>query len=504
MLSPGKTEAQFTTATQSDVVLSGVSPVSRSVGNDIYDNGTDLVAVSTWGDTGSSPGISWEVSGSVSSTGYTTFTYTSNIVWSDVCLVFDGHDTWAIAVYHDASSSGTYYWEYFLWSQSGSVWGFYSQAVASFASGTFHHSLFIDSDDHANFAIVWDTDQDKVNIITGSQSTSAPILNNSGNAVTISSDGSDPDVSIFNGGSAPQHIVHIAYLQVSNKHLIVESHLFNDLASGSLTSSPGVLNETPSSGDFYHPRIACPGSSGTSDDWTVVAERSDNINFWNIIGFNSDGGTIGSEINYNDGSISTAAISGQNNYLPTVTYDNSINVWVAWILDDLQGTYVYPAAIIPLGLQLNGQATGSSLNYWEVPTNLIYLDEFLPSAISSRYGNSDLYLTYHYVTGSQIWSKIIDLSSSPSSFKTITKDDMYTSNTLTSIGLISKHLIDGPIKINLIDVTGRIVLSRPVYTLSVLNDLVYHSDLKPSIYVLEAHDLSDNTFIGVTKIVVQY
>ncbi|HEX5001282.1 MAG TPA: hypothetical protein VFW78_02200 [Bacteroidia bacterium] len=116
--------------------------------------------------------------------------------------------------------------------------------------------------------------------------------------------------------------------------------------------------------------------------------------------------------------------------------------------------------------------------------------------VSRSFGN-DIYDNGTDLIAVSTWD---DTGNSPSSFRTISND---SDNSACSIGNIKKYLIDRPIKINLLDITGRIVLSKSIYYISMLNDLMYHSDLKPSIYLLEASDLADNTSIAVSKFIVQ-
>ncbi len=447
-------KGQFVSANTAENAVAGLTVVPRGhVGNDILDFNGDTYAVSVWGDASTSPGIAWEVNYSASSySSCTTFAQTTFIFNPDVCLVEDGTDVYAIVVYWKGSTSNTYYWEPYIWANSGG-WGFQRISSGTFNSASFGTSLHIDGNDNGEFVIVWDDTSPEVYVETGDV-LSGPALSTNIVGVSNGGNGYSPDACIFHDGG--NNIVHIAYID-NNGDLNVDDHAFSTLASGSASSLSTQLNTSPLINAFYFPRIACPNSTGGGGDWLVVVEDNDGSSDFSITGY-----TSGTTNTYNDGSAAPyTALNSFANYRPVVTYsDQGTTAWVGWIFDNYSTGSIGGTvdAFYPIAIECDGQGNVFGTDYWVVPYTLGTADELDFLSISGRYASDKLYLTYNNVLTSEIWTKFIDPISSATSFRNgninpssyTAFEDIY--NTLEK----DKNNLDYDFK--LIDLTGRQIL----------------------------------------------
>jgi hypothetical protein len=511
--------AQFTAASATENAA-GVSATPRATGNDVQDYGGNTYRVSVWDDAGTSPGIAWRVKyGAPTYNGSLPFSITSNVFDADVSIVtFGSAKVFALATYYVGGATSLYYLELYYWDNPGGIWGFYSQGTTSFASGSFGTTLNIDANDAGDFVVTWD--QSDTWVITGSLVTSSLVLNSS---IKAAQPGTNPDVCIFHAGGGNDY-VHLTYIDGSG-YLTVDDHKLSDLVSGS-NAHTTALNTTPYYYTFYYPRIACPNSSGSKDEWTVVAEDNDGTTFY-IVGYNYKSGTglTGPTI-YNDGSQAPGktilTFFGATTHIigsirPAVCYDDQytnanggLGIWVGWSLNNDQdpmndyivNDYVYSGSVhawYPIVLQCDNQGlpvnNGSiTASYWQVPTTLVGSDYVDYLSLAGRYGTDRLFLTYNDIirngsTVDDIYTKEVTPSSA-TSLRTSGSDLLYQSNNDLPI-----HATD-LVSFKLYDLTGNVIVNKKTTVNDIQKELMLNQmKLAPSLYLLQMNTEDKKFFI---------
>jgi hypothetical protein len=477
-----------------------LTPAATATGNDILDVSGDVYAVSVWDDPSSSdPGIGWRhipSGGGSPIDGYSKFAQTTDIFDPDVCLVDYSGNIYAIAVYCKRSSPDTYYWEVFLWTGGGTN-AFVTQGANSFSSDTYNTTLNIDSDDNDHFAIVWDNTTPRCSIRTGYNNSGTPALN--GPAPVAS--GSSPDVSLNWDGVT--EYVYVTYLNNSgNLNLDRATYAASPSFSNIISVSPQT------SCTYYYPRVACPNSSGSATDWTVVVEENDGSNYY-IDGFNNNSGSTRKI--YNDGNNNSPAnITSVPNHFPVVTYDDtSPRIWIGWTMDNSGGgiggsTPPTASDVYPIVLKCDNTATiPASSTYWEVPyyTNLTGNDGYDQLSLAGRYGADKLFLTFADVVNSDVMHKIIDPISTATQFKTVS--GMMLNETMAGKDL-AINFPDGILTMSVFDITGKKVLmerGRGSQIQQIFRDWFAGTNHK-SIYLLRIN--SDEGFNLSKKIMAGY
>lgn len=394
----------FSTPTVTEIAAGASVICTSSTGNDILDVGSDTYRVSCW-DQSTSGNSGFEYDVTVSSVNYVariTFASSGTYTPDDICLVQRSGRIYVVAVYY-VSGTG-YYWEVYGW--GGTAFSLVSSSV--FETSTFLNNLHIDADDTGDFIAVWDNPNGRIYAITGNPTG----LYNSGTPVAIQS-GTFPDVAVYSDGLHGHgvHVVHIS--DISGGNVRVHDYTYGSISSGSPSGSL-MHSSSPGINSYYdYPRIACPNSSGASTDWTVVFTHVFPASIkWRVEAFNKNAGTVGSQINYNDGIAYDPFwdILNATSVYPVVTYDDNspVNIWICWTFDNSAGYHLSGGevkAIYPIGLKCDNTAIPlSGQLYNPVPITVITSDVMTFPAISGRYGSATIYLTFNgqIVNGSTV------------------------------------------------------------------------------------------------------
>jgi hypothetical protein len=413
-----KVAAQFLPASASESVVFSPAFV-RNTGDDIIDDGSDIYAVSVWDDGASlNPGMSYEVkNGSGVFTGTVSF-FSNDVLDPDVCLVKDQttNQITAVCVYYELTTGGTYFIQSFYWDNSLNQ--FLAGDLNQFYLGSrYGYSLNIDGNDNGEFAVVWDDVNNAIYAMAGEmKSGNGSFFPNNFLWFSVGFVGTAPDVAI--GFDGTDYIVYVTFIETSNGNLYVISDDLGNVISGPFGGSIN-FQTSPPLGEYFVPRIACPNTSITSENWAVVLEERTLANFY-IAGFVCDNSNVVSYY-YNDGSNSPYLdISNVQNMHPVVSYDYQTNIWIGWVYDNGSGIFTSGgfgascAATYPVMLKadIDGQVNGSIPvnDYWEVPTifaNGDYID-LLSVAAGRHCSNTDqMYLAYMDANNLWVTTKMV-------------------------------------------------------------------------------------------------
>ncbi len=402
----------------------GVSVVTRFVSNDVLEYQGDIYRISGWDVTGNMTAFAWEYNGNQ---GQEYLTNLPTTIGMDVALIEDAGDIYAVVAYYDMINSD---WivEIFYWDPI--MTGFYNYfGPYVFDSGNFGSTIHIDTNNNnwtgGDYAIVWDNDLNEIYCGIGNFASGGPIYYN-----VLVAYGQYPDLSFYYDGA--NKIIHISYVDLGGD-LVVDDHNVNDILMN-LSTPNSVLSVSPTY-QFSFPRIASPnGNNSSPGDWTVVVEDSDNSSTYLIVGYNN-GNT--NAIVYNDMSISIVDLKDTPNYYTSVTYDNnypSDGIWVGWTWDNTYNIYspgyyngMVDDASYPIVIKCDNTgipANGVSQEYWQVPNNLSPNDYYSFMALSGRFGNDELFSTYHYTTNGDIFCKPIPSISGAGSMKYASQNEI--------------------------------------------------------------------------------
>ncbi len=402
-----------------------------------------------------------------SNTGTVAFAYTA-VLDPDVCIVTDGSTVYALVAYYKTSATTRYYYEFFKWVNTG-TWTFASGGATAFASGSFSTTINVDASNAGDFVIIWDdASNNHINVITGGMSAGSAVLNNGGSAVYTGVTGINPDVCIFAGGGNKR--VYYCYLNMSGV-LYVDYDSFSNLASN--TPSNSSYNNYSPTGSWGYPRIACPNTGGSLNDWTVVIDEVVSGSYY-IRGKTYYNGSFNADT-YNTGvGNSPSDISGYLNIFPAVAYDSrpvtaaTYNVWVAWTMDNSTGNIggATQTAVYPIAVKCNKQGaivTGGA--YWDIPTSINMNDDIQYVSLAGRYttnsgGNDKLLVTYAHVTNTDVIFKQKTPSGSANfrieNSETISNDFISDGNNLFNIDELKNSKI---LYFQVLDLVGKTIFS---------------------------------------------
>jgi hypothetical protein len=489
-------------------VSSGLSITPWNLNNDIIDIGSDSYGITTYSvpSSVSASGIAWNATVSsvtyTNSTPFSIYTDVNDIYFPDVCLIYDAsnNELHAVAAYYVYFSTSTYAFqvEDFLWNGTA----FISNGVTTLESGSGSnqgHSVNIDSDDDGNFVIVYDNGDYEVKAAAGS-------VNGGFNIIIYpyvwAPDSKMPDVCIGNNNG--NRYVCVSRIDVNSGDLFVDDADLGSFQAAGVYTSTTYLN--PTFGLLYFPRIAAPNYTTLGNDFTVVVEEDDHLNFV-IYGINVVS-TSPSVYVYNDGSIITGTgtnLTSIENLLPVVAYNADQKVWVGWNVNNLSGNISGGsnsaiAANFSVALFCDEYADPISTEYWVVPDNLSNGDEYMYLALSSRHSASttDLYLSYNNYSP---YNELLTKRVTPGIGSLREKKPISESNTSINNFLLSIDQ-EQELFISIYDVNGRLILSDNANAIKVKEIIDDKSKLNSqSIYLVKLATL-DNQAVFSGKLFI--
>jgi hypothetical protein len=173
-------------------------------------------------------------------------------------------------------------------------------------------------------------------------------------------------------------------------------------------------------GEYINPRIACPNltttsTGATTSDFMVVAEETDKSTQWKILGINYYSVGMGlTFLNYyNDGSgFSLADLDDTHNVYPVVTYSKDGNIIIGWMFNNSSGVYSPAAtAYYPIAVECYADGKISSTNYMDVPYLVATSDFYSSLSVAGRYYADNLY-TFCRMEDDLYTKTVVDGSSS--------------------------------------------------------------------------------------------
>ena len=478
----------FTSAVLSDNGA-GVNVSASNTGNDILSVGSDVYRVSVWTDpAGSHPGMSWVVDAAYHWANKQDFNQTSNILHTDVCLVKDGSDVWAIVAWYYSGSGASWNIEAYKWTTSGTN-GTFSYQGNDYVNGSYGTTLNIDGDDNGNFVAVYDDNNQDIYALTGT--VTGGFAMNSAVQLSLSGGiGIYPDVGLYFNNNGPVEMAYVCYIEASGASIIyIDEYDFSQLSGGTGSNNPIVNNSAQNNMYFSDCRIACPDQNGSQGEWTVVVLESDHSSYWNIVGYNSNNNTTA--IYYNDGTYVSpnGSIKGLPNSGPVVTYEsnhpNDPSVYVGWMVSDLGNANAYvPNANFPVVMPCDLDGIPTAGTYWIVPYTLATNDAVSCLSLSVRYANDKVFATYWNVNSNgNVYTKEVTASSA-SSMKVLADHpaQVYSPENVADM----YPAIEEVAVINVYNLNGQLVLngSKSVYVpeQAIFNERLSH--LPPNLYLV--------------------
>jgi hypothetical protein len=428
--------AQFVAATVQETAMSVGMIGNGNTGNDICVFNNDVFEVSVFDDFSSTTpfsGMAYRVNGGTPQTiafdGYNS-TIGGNTVLNyidpDVCLLDDGSNLFAVAVYMANTVNSPDFVSYYMLEcfkynySTGTFAPCTSYIIFQFSLATSYVALpgdfeiNIDGVDR-KFVVAWnDSLGNFVKANNGSIDGCAVVCNLASpdtiyyyNRTTNPGNPTHglPDVAVNSEDS-----VYFTYLikDLSNNSRFEVAHVRNGgshglCGAGKIHVTVAYNSGASGVGEYADPRVACPNlatsvTGASAEDYMVVVGETNKASQWKILGVNfyksGSGLTV---INYyNDGSgFSLVDLDDVINEKPVVTYDEDGYIMVGWMFDNLSGNY-YPAqtAYYPIAIGCYSDGKISVSNYMDVPYLISPYDSYTSLSVAGRYYSDNLYTFY--------------------------------------------------------------------------------------------------------------
>ncbi len=412
---PFISKAQFNNAAITDIASGASASAVTRTSNDVKLDGLVNLQVYVWAD-GGYGGIGWDDGNG--NTGTNTLN-TNHLALPTVTLAKSGGAMYAVVVY-DNPTHGLVI-EYWKWNSPN-----FNHTSTNNITGTGDplNELSIDGDEIGNFVIVWDdvSTNDIQVIVGGPTNFSTPQLfcTSVYRSINTTTNCLYPSVAIWDHvNSGDSQRVYVSFVK-PNGSSVYDSLFVTYFKLGDITNyctCTYTLDQkyvAASGYEFNNTHIASPNYAAGSDDWTVVAEETDN----KIIGYTRYGGNNYGPTDYTVQY--TVDLSDHSNVLPVVSYDNSYtNIIVGWTTDShCTSTNFFRKEPIAVQCDLYGTPTSAPPNKYMIVPNIRNTSTSQSQSalsISGRYdsNNKMLYTWFNSNTSYvDIWYKLVSSGAS--------------------------------------------------------------------------------------------